>query len=97
MIFGREEIHNTLKSKSTTISTSPSINPISESFSIYEYGLQCMRETDELIREYMKDSYISAGYNINEAFSIYAFATLSPCLSIKSAITLNSYNVLNLA
>lgn len=69
MIFGREEIHNTLKSKGTITSTSPSINPISESFSIYEYGLHCMRETDELIREYMKDSYISAGYNINEAFS----------------------------
>lgn len=70
MIFGRNEIKSTLKSESTIIkSTNSPDNILSESFSLYEYGLQCMRETDNIIREYLKESYISAGYNINEAFT----------------------------
>ena len=69
MIFGRNEIKSTLKSESTIIkSTNSPDNILTESFSLYEYGLQCMRETDNIIREYLKESYISAGYNINEAF-----------------------------
>lgn len=63
MVFG-EELYNDLKSKQSTTKTLS----ISESFSIYEYGLECMREMDNIIREIMKDSYISAGYNINESF-----------------------------
>ena len=44
------------------------ISSISEDFSFFSMGIECIRESDEELRHIMKGMYIQSGYNINEGF-----------------------------